>query len=147
MGDTTATRSVPLWVRIGLVALGVPNALAGAWAVFAPEGWFEDFPGWDPRLVAADPPYNHHLVTDAGAGLLASGVILLVAAWLADSRSVRLAVVAFALFAIPHAWFHVVNPSDGLTSSEDTQNAATLVFAAVASVALFVFARDRDTST
>jgi len=37
-----------------------------------------------PRLVAAEPPYNAHLATDAGAGLLASGLVLLVAAWLSD---------------------------------------------------------------
>ena len=135
---TTASSAVPVWVRIGLVALAIPNAAAGAWAVFAPEGWYDNFPGWDPRLVAAEPPYNHHLVTDAGAGLLASGLVLLVAAWLADSRSVRLALVAFAAFAIPHAAFHTLNPSPELTDAQDLQNAGVLLFAVVASAVLFV---------
>jgi hypothetical protein len=135
---TTASSGVPAWVRIGLVALGVPNALAGGWAIFAPQGWYDSFPGWDPRLVAADPPYNAHLVTDAGAGLLASGLVLLAAAWLADVRSVRLGLVAFAAFAIPHAAFHVLNPSDGLTDAQDLQNAGVLVFTVVAAAVLFV---------
>lgn len=135
---TTTSSSVPVWVRIGLVAVGVPNALAGLWAVLTPRGWFDDFPGWDPRLVAAEPPFNAHLATDAGAGLLASGVVLLAAAWLADRRSVQLAVVAFLAFAIPHTAFHATNPSPGLTGAQDVQNVATLVVTVVVAVVLLV---------
>jgi len=138
MNQTTTTSPVPGWVRIGLVALGVPNALAGLWAVLAPEGWYDKFPGWDPRLVAAEPPFNAHLATDAGAGLLASGIVLLVAAWLADRRSVRLAVVAFLAFAIPHTGYHALNPAPGLTSAEDAQNVATLAFTIVVVIVLLV---------
>lgn len=138
MNHTPSSSSVPLWVRIGLIALGLPNALAGLWAVVAPEGWYDKFPGWDPRLVAAEPPFNAHLVTDAGAGLLASGVVLLVAAWLADRRSTVLAVVAFLAFAVPHTAYHAANPSPGLTSGEDAQNVITLVFSCVVAVALLI---------
>lgn len=137
---TTTSPPVATWVRIALVALGLPNAAAGLWAVAAPDSWFESFPGWDPRLVAAEPPYNAHLVTDAGAGLLASGFVLLAAAWLADRRSVRLCVVAFLVFAVPHTLWHAMNESPGLTSSEDAQNVATLVFSVVAGVVLLVAA-------
>lgn len=126
MNESPSTAVHP-WVRIGLIALGLPNALAGLWAVAAPEGWYDRFPGWDPRLVAAEPPFNAHLATDAGAGLLASGVVLLVAAWLADRRSVRLALVSFAAFAVPHSAYHALNPAPGLTAAEDVQNAAVLV--------------------
>lgn len=141
---TLTTTRVPTWVRIGLVSLGVPNALAGAWAVLSPAGWYESFPGWEPRLAAAEPPYNAHFVTDAGAGLLASGIVLLVAAWLADARSVRLALAAFAAFAIPHAAFHVTNPSPLLTAAQDLQNSALLVFCVVATAALFVGSGRRE---
>ena len=133
--------TIPTWVRVGLVALGLPNAAAGLWGVAAPESWYERFPGWDPRLVAAEPPYNAHLATDAGAGLLASGVVLLVAAWLADPRSVRLAVAAFAAFALPHTAFHALNPSPLLTSAQDAQNVVVLLFSVVAAVALLLGAR------
>lgn len=130
--------AVPTWVRAGLVALGAPTAAAGLWAVLSPQGWFDSFPGWDPRLVAAEPPFNAHLATDAGAGLLASGMVLLAAAWLADQRSVRLALVAFAAFAVPHTAYHALNPAPGLTSAQDAQNVALLTFTVVAAVALFV---------
>lgn len=129
---------VPRWVRLGLVALGLPYTAAGMWAVIAPHNWFDAFPGWDPRLVAADPPYNAHLASDAGAGLLASGVVLLVGAWLADRRSVTVALVAFSAFSLPHAAYHAINPAPGLTTAEDALNVAVLVTVAVAALALLV---------
>jgi len=131
---------VQLWVRIAMVALGVPNALAGLWAVLAPSNWYDDFPGWDPRLVSADPPFNEHLATDAGAGLLASGFVLIAAAWLGDRRSVRLGLTAFLVFAVPHALWHAMNESPGLTSAQDAQNVGTLLFSAIAAVVLLVLA-------
>lgn len=139
MNDHTRSVNVPDWVRLALVALGLPNLLTGAWAVLSPQGWYDNFPGWDPRLVAAEPPYNAHLATDAGAGLLAAGVILVAAAaWFADHRSVRLALIAFGTFAIPHGAWHAFNPSDDLTAAQDLQNAGLLVFTAAATVALYV---------
>lgn len=146
MDHTTASSPVPRWVRIGLLALGLPNALAGLWAVVAPEGWYDKFPGWDPRLVVAEPPFNAHLATDAGAGLLASGIVLLAAAWLADRRSVQLALVAFLAFAIPHTAYHAANPAPGLTSGEDVQNVVVLVFSAAAAVALLAASSRRRTT-
>jgi len=139
---TTATASgrVATWVRIGLVALGVPNVATGLWAVLAPASWYDTFPGFDPRLVAAEPPFNAHLATDAGAGLFASGAVLLVGAWLGDRRSVALATVAFACFAVPHAAYHVLNPAPGLDAGEDLRNALTLVFVVVAAAVLLVAA-------
>lgn len=138
---------VAAWVRIALVALGLPNAATGLWAILAPEAWFDRFPGFDPRLVAAEPPYNAHLATDAGAGLLASGVVLLLGATLGDRRSVQLALIAFAVFAVPHAAYHVLNPAPGLSSAEDAQNAGLLIFVVVASGVLFVAARRTATRT
>lgn len=126
------------WVRIGLVVLGIPNAVAGGWAVVAPHSWFDRFPGWDPRLVAADPPYNAHLATDAGAGLLAAGLVVLVAAWLADRRSTQLALIAFLAFAVPHGGFHLLHDSPGLTSAQGLQNAITLSLTALLAVVLLV---------
>lgn len=135
-----STIAVRPWVRIGLVALAAPNVLAGLWAVLAPRSWFDTFPGWSPHLVAAEPPYNAHLATDAGAGLLASGVVLLLAAWFADRRSIQLGLVAFAAFSIPHAAYHVLHEAPGLTSAEDAQSAGMLVFTAIAAVVLFAAA-------
>ena len=145
--NTITSPLVATWVRIALVALGVPNALAGLWAVLAPDSWYDSFPGFDPRLVAAEPPYNAHLGTDAGAGLLASGFVLLAAAWLGDRRSVCFGISAFLVFAVPHTLWHALNESPGLTAAEDARNVGTLVFSVVAAIVLLVVsARARPAS-
>jgi hypothetical protein len=137
---TNESATVQTWVRIALVALGVPNAAAGLWAVLAPQAWYDDFPGFDPRLVSAEPPYNTHLVTDAGAGLLASGFVLIAAAWFGDRHRVRFGIVAFLVFAVPHTLWHAMNESPGLTGAEDVRNVGSLAFSVIAAVVLLVLA-------
>jgi hypothetical protein len=130
MSERETTTVVADWVRAGLVALGVVQLYTGVWAIVDPSGWFARFPGFDPRLVAADPPYNAHLATDAGAGFLATAVALLLAAWWAERRVVLVALAAYLAFAVPHLVFHAANPAPGLTAGEDARNVVTLVIAA-----------------
>ena len=118
------------WVRLGLLALAVPQLITGIWAVFDPSGWYKDFPGFGPSLVASEPPYNGHLATDAGAGFLATGVILLLGAAWGHRREITLALVGYLAFAVPHAVFHSRNDAPGLTDSENTQNVITLLISA-----------------
>jgi hypothetical protein len=63
------------WVTLVLWLVAVPNIVTGLWAVADPRHWYDTLPGWAPHLVAAHPPFNEHLALDAGAGLLAVGVI------------------------------------------------------------------------
>ncbi len=119
----------PGWVRLGLVALAIPQLVTGLWAVFDPSGWFDRFPGFDPRLVAAEPPFNAHLASDAGAGFLATGVALLLAAWWAERRVIAVALLSYLGFAIPHFAYHLREPAPGLTDSEDVTNVITLALA------------------
>jgi hypothetical protein len=132
----TRTVAVAPWVRIGLVALAVPQAITGLWAILDPSGWFTDFPGFDPRLVAAEPPSNSHLATDAGAGFLATAVALSLAAWWAERRTVLLALATYLAFAVPHLAYHAANPAPGLSDAEDLRNVATLIIATVIPVVL-----------
>jgi hypothetical protein len=127
---------VKAWVRLGIaVTMGGPQLLIGLWAVLAPKNWFETFPGFDPRLVAAEPPYNEHLATDVGAGFLATGVVLIVAAAWANRAAIQLALLAFVAFTVPHVLYHATNPADALTGVENAVNtlslASGLVLAAV----------------
>lgn len=123
---STTHETAALWVRVGLVALAVPQAITGVWAIADGSGWFEDFPGFEPRLAAAEPPFNAHLTADAGGGFLATAVVLLVGAWWADRRSVRLALLTYLAFAVPHLTYHALNPAPGLTDAEDLRNVVTL---------------------
>ena len=127
---------VTRWVRLGAFALlALPNLVIGTWAMAAPDRWFDTFPGFDPRLVAADPPFNEHLATDAGAGFFATGLALAVAAIWGRRSGLLIGLVAYAGFTVPHVLFHAFNPAPGLTGSEDVVNvvvlASSLVFAAV----------------
>lgn len=118
---------VPRWVRLGMVVvLAVPQLAIGLWAVLAPASWFESFPGIDPRLVAAEPPFNAHLATDAGAGFLAIGVALAVAAVWGQRRVVQLALATCLAFTVPHTIYHATNPAPGLTAGEDLLNVLVL---------------------
>lgn len=119
--------SAPKGVRIGiLLALALPQLLIGTWAVAAPRNWFERFPGFDPRLVAAEPPFNAHLATDTGSGFLATGIALAVAAVWGHRVAVQMALVTFAAFAVPHVLYHGLQPAPGLTGAEDVVNVLML---------------------
>lgn len=118
---------VKRWVRLGVaVTLAVPQVVIGVWAVIAPKSWFESFPGFDPRVVAAEPPYNEHLAADVGAGFLATGVVLLVAAVWANRAAMGIALLAFIAFTLPHVGYHSTHPSDALTGIENAINVVTL---------------------
>jgi len=126
----------PGWVRLGiLVTLAVPQLVVGLWATVMTQSWFDDFPGIGPALVAAEGPYNRHLASDAGAGFLATGVGLLAAALWANRTGVRVALLTFVAFTLPHTLYHLFNPADSLSGVENAGNvvslASGLVLAAV----------------
>ena len=124
------------WPRSVLVALAVPNLVTGGWAVAAPQHWYDNFPGWAPRLVSAIPPYNEHLASDAGAGLLATGVLAALAAIWYERTIVLTAMAGFLAFALPHALFHLTHPADALSTAEDAVNTGSLLVAAAAAGAV-----------
>ena len=114
------------WVRLGLVAVALPQLVTGLWAVLDSRGWYDDFPGLGASWVAADGPYNGHLATDAGAGFLATAVGLLLAAAWGRRREVTLALVIYLVGAVPHLTYHVLTDAPGLSSSENTKSVASL---------------------
>lgn len=140
---STTTRRV---LRVLLVLLAVPNLVAGVWGVVAPRSWYDDFPGWAPRLVAALPPYNAHLATDAAAGLLATGVGVAAAAWFLRRDVVITALGIYLVLAAPHAIWHLTHPAEGLSTSGDVLNVALLVTAVLAATAAAVLAVRAETT-
>jgi nucleoside-diphosphate-sugar epimerase len=105
--------AVPALVAMAILA--VSGLVVGLHAQFLPASFYDDFPlgrGW----VAYDPPYNEHLVRDVG-GLNLGLALVAGAAWVTRRRSlVRIAGLAWLLFAVPHAWYHLSHLShvDGL---------------------------------
>ena len=126
------------WKRLILIGLAVPNILAGCWAVLSPAHWYENFPGWSPRLVSALPPFNEHLVIDSGSGLLASGLIVLIAGLCLRRAITVVATVGYLAFALPHAVFHLQHPGEGLSTAQDALKVATLWLVVVLASAVLI---------
>ena len=124
--------------RLILLVLGVPNVVAGAWAVLAPVDWYEDFPGWSPRLVSALPPFNEHLVSDSGSGLLATGLLALMAAWRLRRDVTVVATLGYLAFALPHAVFHLRHPAADLSTGANVVNTSVLCFAVLLVIVVLV---------
>ena len=75
--------------------------------MLAPQSFYDSFPGGGHSWVAADGPYNEHLVRDVGEANLGLAFIVLVAL-LRRSASIALAVAgAVAIAYTPHLVYHV----------------------------------------
>lgn len=95
------------WVtRAALVALVVTGVVVGAWAAFAPRSFYENFPGGGHAWVAADGPYNEHLVRDFGDLNLALAVVTIVAVVAMTRAVVMAAALAWLVYQVPHVVYH-----------------------------------------
>lgn len=94
-------------VRVGLAIIGIPNVIVGAWALFAPQSWYDDFPAAGQGWVAAFGAFNEHFIQDIGDAYLGFGVLLLFAAMRPSFLLVRGALLGFLVFAVPHFVVHI----------------------------------------
>jgi hypothetical protein len=118
-------------LRAGLVFLALAAAIPGAWALFAAESFFTDFPGAGFAWVELLPPYNEHLVRDVGAFYLAFAVLLFSAAVIMDGRLTRVALGAWLVAAVPHFIFHLTHLDDFETTDAIVQSVALGVLVVV----------------
>jgi hypothetical protein len=97
--------------RVALWILLLSAVALGCWAQFAPHSFYVSFPfgrGW----VAADGPYNEHLVRDFGGLNLALAVVT-GAALVIRRTSVSVAVaLGWLAFAVPHFVYHASHLDD-----------------------------------
>lgn len=94
--------------RVALGGLAAALAVVGAWAQFAPASFFRSFPAGR-AWVAADGPYNEHLIRDVGGLNLALCLLLAVAAWRALPDLTRLAGLAALVYGVPHLLYHAAH--------------------------------------
>lgn len=127
------------WLRSGLLFLAAGSILVGAWALFLPRSFYEDFPATGRHWVSSLPPYNEHLVRDVGSLNLALGVLLATAAILLGRRLVRVSLVAWLVNAVPHFVFHLTE-LDALSFGDALGNSVTLGIAVLLPLGLFVLA-------
>ena len=120
----------PRAVRIALALLFVQGLIVGAWAAAWPRSFYDDFPGGGRAWVAADGPYNEHLVRDFGDLNLALAVVTLVAL-VASTRVVALAAaLGWIVYQTPHLVYHLRH-LDLYDTGDKVANVTTLVLALV----------------
>jgi hypothetical protein len=94
------------WMRIALAFLGFVSLEIGAWAQFAPQSFYDSYPGLGRVWVGVDGPFNEHLVRDVGGLNLALAVVLIIAA-VNGSRTLMLTTsLAFLVYGVPHVVYH-----------------------------------------
>jgi hypothetical protein len=131
---TAGGRGVPRpgAARWGLVVLGLPQLAIGVWAVASPRGWFNTFPGGGQHWLPAYGAFDSHLATDVGAGFIAIGLVLLLAALWLERRLVQAALIAYLAYALPHLVFHLANDevlSTGARAANDIVLGALVILA------------------
>lgn len=122
------------WLRGCLALLALILAVAGGWQYFAPRSFYTDIP-----TVSADPPFNLHLMTDVGGLGLALAVVLGAAALYAEPVLVRVALVAYLVYAVSHLVFHATHLA-GMSAAGAAFLLTSLSVEPVAGVALLVLA-------
>ena len=94
-------------VRIALALLAFIGLQVGLWAAFAPQSFYDDFPGAGRIWVSVDGPYNQHLVRDVGALNLALAVVAIVALVTLNRAVVLAAGGAWLAYGLPHLIYHL----------------------------------------
>ncbi len=108
MDDLKEERIPPGWgMRLGLLLLTASVLPVGLWILVSPRSFYEDFPVSGRHWVSALGPYNEHLIYDVGAGYLALGVMLVSAGILLHRSLVRISLIAWLAFALPHFYIHM----------------------------------------
>jgi hypothetical protein len=114
----------------------------GLWATFSPRSFYDDFPGGGRAWVAADGPYNEHLVRDVGSLYLALAALLVVAAVRGTPTLVAVAAGVNLVNAVPHMTYHVLN-LDVYDTTDKVLNVFVLGAAVVVPVGLLLYVTRR----
>jgi hypothetical protein len=130
-------RAIKTGVRITLIVLAALNLAWGAWAVVTPARFFDTFPGLGHSWAAAYPPFNDHLVSDLGATFLTLGLLMAIAAVLADRRVTRVVLAGVITFNAVHLAYHLTHHGD-LHGFDLTASLASLTLGVLAPVAVWV---------
>ncbi|SPL94304.1 unnamed protein product [[Actinomadura] parvosata subsp. kistnae] len=97
-----------LTTRRTLLGTLIAACLLHVWAYFAPQTWYETFPGIGRGWLLRLGPYSEHLVTDMAALYMAM-LVVTIAAWrfADDDRYVRTVGGAWLAFNCFHLLYHL----------------------------------------
>lgn len=100
----------------------------GTWAYFFPRGFYDHFPWVLGEWISQDGPFNEHLIRDHGAQYLGLGTASVAAWWWRSQEVFRVLAIAWALFGVLHAGYHVTH-LDHLSTRDATAMVTVLVVA------------------
>jgi hypothetical protein len=123
--------------RIALALLVAQGLVVGLWAALSPRSFYDDFPGGGRHWVAADGPYNEHLVRDFGSLNLALVAVTIVALVTLARPVVLAAAAAWILYSLPHLVYHLRH-LDLYDTTDKVLNVAALTGALVLPVIVLV---------
>jgi hypothetical protein len=118
----TRNRWVQVLLGINLVSL-LPLAI---WPLVSPRGFYDNFPGGSYHWIDINGPYNEHFLRDFGALNAALAVVIVFALWKPGVALLQAAGLALAVYALPHAIYHLSH-LDVYKSSEKFVATAPLV--------------------
>lgn len=145
MNGSPRGRGTDRATRGGLGVLSLSALMVGLWALFSPRSFYEDFPSPGREWVSTLGPYNGHLVVDVGAMYLALGVLLMAAAVSLGRELVRVSLVAWLVFAVPHSVYHAATLHHPLMVDK-IGNVVSLGFVTLLPLVLLVLDGARKTS-
>lgn len=137
-GDHVTSHRGP--IRFLLLALGIPQALIGVWALAAPRSFYDDFPAGTDGWVHVLGPFDEHLVTDVGALFVALGFLLAFAAVTLRRGTVIAAGISWLIFSVPHFLWHVFNLDD-MSTADAAANTATLAWTVIGGILVLALLR------
>lgn len=95
--------------RTILWATAAIGLFVGLWAAVWPHSFYTSFPGLGRVWIAADGPYNEHLIRDVGSLYVALAAASIAATFSRTPDAGRVVGVAWAVFGIPHFIYHATH--------------------------------------
>ena len=138
-----ASRMTSAVARVLVGFLALTQVIIGVWALLAPASFYRSFPGAGQAWVSLLPPYNEHLITDVGELSLALAVVLGAAAITGQWLLSVVAIIAFAVYAVPHMIFHSLHLEGFSRGSAIAQTVGFAVQLLATAVVAWLLWRDR----
>ncbi len=124
------------WIRVLLALNAVALIPLALWPLASPQGFYDNFPGGGRHWIDINGPYNEHLLRDFGALNAALLVVVGFAIWKMAPSLVQAAGLALAVYAAPHAIYHL-NHLDVYKSGDKVIATAPLVLQVFMGLAIF----------
>ncbi|MCA9878124.1 MAG: hypothetical protein KC442_10085 [Thermomicrobiales bacterium] len=135
------TAHPPVTVVAGLWALGLFGLYIGLQQQFLPLVFYERFPGFGMAWVAADGPYNEHLMRDLGGANLALTFLIFLAIARPTVWLVRGAAIAVLIAQVPHFVYHALHLGLLPTTGERVLQTASLGLVLLVPVLVLIASR------